>query len=532
MDLNLSSKKDSPIIINNKLNDIKITNLGNTILNDLEDYDKTQGECSVIKIKKDSIVYFKNDDIIELNGNCKNVINGGKNTSIIFEKSFGEYMINANKTGIVSDNLLQFDGGIFTIHSKYGEGIKSLPDKNDTVNLGKILINDGTFNIYTYNDAFLARNNITIKKGKFEIKTENGYDSTTYDENESSKGFKLANNETGCGITIYSGFFYLNTADDAFHSKGDIKIFSGKYIIHSKDDGISAKHNLIMGIKDAPNENLDVKILNSYEALEGMTITIYSGKIIATATDDGINASGEHVSRGGGRRPPFNDSEMPSWIWNETERELRRNRSRDDQGGPGGPGGPGGNRPPRMRGNASFYVSIYDAEIYIFCDGDGIDSNGNIFIHGGNINVFSQGNRDNEPIDHDGNFTLFDGTVLGVGAQGMEKIHDGIKKGNEMYAYYATAITKNKILKIKDENGNIVKQGTITKDINYIFFSTLKLNENYTFYIFDENGSESKLDVKFGKPPEGEDDEEGKDWTNHQNFLNLSILGFIIGFLF
>ena len=136
MDLNLSSKKDSPIIINNKLNDVKITNLGNTILNDLEDYDKADGECAVIKIKKHSIVYFKNNDIIELNGNCKNVINGGKNTSIIFEKSFGEYMINANKTGIVSDNLLQFDGGIFTIHSKYGEGIKSLPDKNDTVNFG------------------------------------------------------------------------------------------------------------------------------------------------------------------------------------------------------------------------------------------------------------------------------------------------------------------------------------------------------------------------------------------------------------
>ena len=55
-----------------------------------------------------------------------------------------------------------------------------------------------------------------------------------------------------------------------------------------------------------------------------------------------------------------------------------------------------------MRGNASFYISIYDGEIYVYCDGDGIDSNGNIFIHGGDINVFSQGNRDKEPIDHDG----------------------------------------------------------------------------------------------------------------------------------
>ena len=54
------------------------------------------------------------------------------------------------------------------------------------------------------------------------------------------------------------------------------------------------------------------------------------------------------------------------------------------------------------------------------------------FIHGGDINVFSQGNRDNEPIDHDGNFTLFNGHVLGVGSRGMEYIHAGIKKGNQM----------------------------------------------------------------------------------------------------
>ena len=52
----------------------------------------------------------------------------------------------------------------------------------------------------------------------------------------------------------------------------------------------------------------------------------------------------------------------------------------------------------------------------------------------------------------------------------MECIHEGIKKGNEMYAYFAGAITKNKILKIKDENNVVVKQGNITKDINYIFY--------------------------------------------------------------
>ena len=107
--------------------------------------------------------------------------------------------------------------------------------------MGKILINDGSFCIQSFNDAFAAKNNITIVKEVFDLKTENKYDSTTYDENESSKGFKVTNNETGCGISVYSGQFSLNTADDAFHSKGDIKILAGKYIIYAKDDGISAK---------------------------------------------------------------------------------------------------------------------------------------------------------------------------------------------------------------------------------------------------------------------------------------------------
>jgi len=495
--LELTSKTTAPIIVNSGLDNAKIVTLQKSTLNDLEDSLATTGECAVIKVKKSSIVYFENRDTFTLNGLCKNIIKGGSQTSLIFKKSNGEYIINANKTGISSDGSLEFDGGVFAIVSEYGDGIKSVPDKDDTDSLGKILINDGIFNIQSFNDAITAKNNITVVKGVFNIKTENGYDSTTYDENESSKGFKVTNNETGCGITVYSGKFYLNTVDDAFHSKGDIKILSGKYTIYSKDDGISAKHNLILGKKDAPNEDLDLKVLNSYEALEGMTVTIYSGKIIATATDDGINASGEHVERGGPR---------PDWNRNRTNR-TRRNRSRDDPSGQGQ--GQSGDRPHRMRGNASFYISIYDGEIYVFCDGDGIDSNGNIFIHGGDINVFSQGNRDNEPIDHDGNFTLFNGQVLGVGAKGIEYIHAGIKKGNQMFAYHAGAITKDKLLEIRNENNEIVKELVITKDINYIFYSSPNLNEKYTFHIFDqENGAETKLETVFNTPENGEDDDD------------------------
>ena len=300
----------------------------------------------------------------------------------------------------------------------------------------------------------------------------------------------MKNNATGCEMKVYDGDFSLNTADDAFHSNGNLTILKGKYIIYAGDDGVHAEFNLVLGEKDAPLENLDLQVLYSYEALEGMTITIYSGKIVATAEDDGINAAG-----GDSGDQPF----PPPGPWPPQNHKLR-GKTRERGFGPGPRPGPG------PRGNASYYISIYGGDVNVFCDGDGIDSNGNIFIHGGDIKVFSQGNRDNEPIDHDGNFTLFNGEVLGVGSQGMECIHDGIKKGNEMYAYYKGSISKNKKLIIKNENNEVVKEGQITKDINYIFYSSLKLNKNYRFYI-----DSSEYTFIFGTPESGEDDEDVHD---------------------
>ena len=201
--------------------------------------------------KKNSIVSFQNEGTLILNGKCKYIIKGGPQSSIIFKKSSGDYKITASKTTIESDGFLEFNGGYFDIESTKGDAIKSLPDDMDNNGLGKILVNDGNFKIHCFNDAFTAKNNITIVKGIFDITTEEGYDSETYNETESSKGFKLTNNDTGREIKIHSGEFTMNTADDDFHSNRDITINSGKFSIQTKDDGICAKYNLVLGKKDA-----------------------------------------------------------------------------------------------------------------------------------------------------------------------------------------------------------------------------------------------------------------------------------------
>ena len=332
-----------------------------------------------------------------------------------------------------------------------------MPEDSDPVSLGKILINDGTFNIHCYNDAFTAKNNITIVNGKFNIITEEGFDSDTYNETESSKGFKLTSSEEGKEIKIYNGEFYINSADDALRSNRDIKIEGGKFTIKAKDDAICVKFNLVLGKRGDKNKNLDIKILNSYEALEGMTVTIYSGKILGTAEDDGINASGEKLeepwerprrNRSRNGTNPWGDGGFP---WGGDPNDPNRtnpwgggvfpwgndtNRTNPWGGGgfPWGGNGTNGTNPWQaiFFANDSYWVSIYGGEINLITNSDGIDSNGHIYIHGGTLNIFSEGTGPNEPIDHNGNFSLFDSEILGVGTRGLEMVHRGIHKGNQM----------------------------------------------------------------------------------------------------
>ena len=551
--LNLSSKNKAPIIILDDLKDIHINFINKNVIKDLEDKETTNGGCSVIKIKKNSIVTIQNKGILSLYGECKNIIKGGRKTSVIFEGEDGECKMESNKTAIDVEGQLEFNGGKFNIKSG-SDAIKSEPDDDDKESLGKIVINDGIFDINCKNDAFSARNNITIKKGKFKIITANGYDSETYDEEDSAKGFKLTNNETNHEIKIYSGEFDLNCADDGFRSLRDITILSGDFTIKTKDDGICAKYNLILGVKDAPSDDLKIKILNSYEALEGMNVTIYSGKYTCHAEDDGINASDpekqpskprNRTNRGGWGNWNMSNWNMSNWNmtnWNRTSRNrTNQNWTNFDFWNMTGRNNSNpfdGDWRARMGiiPNDKVNVRIYGGEINLFTDSDGIDANGHIYIHGGKLNIFSEGTGPNEPIDHDGNFTLFNSEILGVGTKGLEQVHIGIQKGNQMYAFHQGNIKKNKTLDIRDADDNYVNGGEITKDINYIFYTSSELNENYVFYLIDnESGNKTKLDVTFGTPKKGEDDEfkikSDLDKTNYSKFLKTTILGILALFL-
>ena len=477
--LELSSSIDSPIYIDRYLKDIKIIALKNVNISDYEEIDLTGGDCSAIKIKRKTEVTFYNYNSFYIKGTCKNVIKGASNVSLIFESTPGEYIIDAFYNGITTEGSILFKGGVFNITTEVGDGIQAKPDKNDTKSLGHIIIKDGTFYIRSHGDAIQSRNKLVIENGKFDIKTEEGFNDSTYDkETGNAKGFEVTNDIMGSEIIIYNGNFLVNTPDDSFHSDGNLSLINGNYTIYSASDAIQAFDHLFIGEKNS-EEGPNISIMNSYEGIESKYLVIYSGKINIKSEDDGINSS-------------------------------KKNKTNE------------------INSNSKPNLNINGGEINIIYNDNGLDSNGDINLFGGDINLI-RGEQGNEPIDYSGIFKLSNSSLFIVEKKGNKTLSD-IIKGTQKYAEYNGNITKDKLLNINDENNITIKSVKIKEESNHIFYTSFDLNENYTFYISDLDGTnEEKFKFIFGKLEEEEQKkDEEKDDDNSLMIILLSIFGTII----
>lgn len=83
----------------------------------------------------------------------------------------------------------------------------------------------------------------------------------------------------------------IDSADDAIHSNSNIGVYDGNYQIATGDDALHADSNLLVS-------SGTIKITESYEGLEGLSIDITGGDIELTSSDDGLNAAGGNDSSG------------------------------------------------------------------------------------------------------------------------------------------------------------------------------------------------------------------------------------------
>ena len=425
----------------------------------IENEDLDDFEGAAIKFKSSSFLTISGDGKLKIIGNPKNGIKGASLSNLIING--GNLDITSAKNALACDHIITINDGIIIINSK-SDGIKAEPDSDDIESKGKIIINGGKITINSESDAIQAAYELIINGGNFNIKTLEGANTKNFDkDNDSAKGIKCSTNEhenVENILVINGGNFILDTADDSIHSDFNLTITGGIFDINTGDDGVHADQYLILGKEKADNSLLNITIKKSYEGLEGAYIYLYSGTYYIISSDDGINTAGnttENCQPNQGR--PQNNNGM------QPRRNLRGRHLQQN-----------------MPICGSFHMYICGGDIYINAGADGLDSNGNIVISGGNIEIWgAKSSSDGDPMDREGKLSISDATVLAGGNQGMTPLHQSLTI-NQQYIYTTQSYSSNKVISIK--NGEtIIRNINIPKNIGYIFYTSKDTNSNYKF---------------------------------------------------
>jgi hypothetical protein len=487
-DLTLASSTTAPIVIK-KNAAVSIHLEGTSTLTDNEDpanetsSDETVAEAfegAAIKVKSGSSVTFCGSGNLNIAANAKNGIKGGSTASLIFNQSgtisisgSGKYY-GGTSSGAAVNNGIACDGSIVINQGAYiikaaNDGIKSAPDATDesegttidTDSAGTITINGGTFDIDADGDGIQSDTALNVNGGSFDIQTWKGYSvwNDTLADAYSCKGLKASGDraeEAGIepALNITGGTFNLNTGDDAVHSDAYLTVTGGTFVISTGDDGLHGDTSLILGAENGYACDPNVTINHSYEGLEGGTVYIYSGCYSVIASDDGVNAAGGSSSGsdpGAGGGNTFNPG----------------------GGRPGGQGSPGGFNPGGGSASTGDYnIYIYGGDLYVNCSGDGLDSNGGLYLYGGTQAVFSmQSGGDNSALDADGTVVIQGATIFTAGTTGMDgSARSSWFGSNQQYSATATRYNAGTIIDAK-AGSSILFSYALPKSVNYIMAS-------------------------------------------------------------
>lgn len=328
-------------------------------------------------------------------------------------------------SAVYSKADLVFNGsGTLNVNAGYRNGIKSTDD---------LKVVSGTFNITSNEDGIIGKDLLGIKDGKFTIKSGSDGMKSTYDT-DTSKG----------NIVITGGEFDITASNDGVHCNEDILISGGNLTISSGDDGVHADDNLQV-------DGGTIAIKKCCEGLEGVQITLNNGDISIVASDDGINAADGSSSSGMG------------------------------MGGFGGGQNGGFGSGQASSSDSSVLLTINGGNIFVNASGDGLDSNGNIVMNGGNVTVLGPTSDGDTALDFDGAFTINGGVLMAFGSSGMLETPTSAQNGCCIVTTLGT-VSANSAFSLMDSSGNVIMSYTPTK--NYasaiVYSSDIKGGSTYT----------------------------------------------------
>lgn len=305
-------------------------------------------------------------------------------------------------------------------------------------------------------------------------------------DSTSTKGIK-----SDGALYVNGGTFTINSADDSFHSNSDVTINDGTYTISSGDDGIHADSALLVN-------GGTITVTESYEGLEGLNITINDGKIDITASDDGMNAAGGNDASGfGGRggdgfkgmqapdaaQKSDSASDTAQTTGNITVAAQKSDSTSDTA------------QDTDAESEDEMWMVINGGYVHVLAGGDGLDSNGDLTINGGEVYVDGPSDNGNSAIDYGekSSFYINGGTVVAVGSSGMAEDVSTDSKQQVAFVKLDSQVDAGDVI-LKDADGNEIISYTVQKKYDCVIISTADLKAGQ-IYTLSASGNESEVSL-------------------------------------
>jgi len=260
----------------------------------------------------------------------------------------------------------------------------------------------------------------------------NAQEETNSTNDASSKGLKARTN-----LVVSGGTITLNTTDHAVHSQDLIIIYGGAFDIQSQyKKGFSGHGNVYIN-------GGDIIINKCTEGIESKAIlTIQGGNIRILSSDDGLNTGGGGQFFGGFRGQNNPDA------------------GKDKQ------------------------LNILGGYIYINSGGDGVDSNGNIYMTGGTLIVCGPTVNMESALDTEHTCIVEGGTIIAAGSIGMAVAPTEGSTQYSVHIGFDQGLPAGTIIRIEDETGENVLTYKLKKQAQSFVYSSDKLQKGKTYTIY------------------------------------------------